>query len=126
MNIIKLLELKTTKLSASKTVVELDVTENIMQPYGIVHGGINALLAETAASLGAKEILPDDQFPVGVDIHTHHLKAVSKGHLIATATPVNIGRSLQVWAVNITESMSNQLTSIATVTLKNQSKTKKS
>ena len=51
MNIIELLELKTTILSADKTVVELAVTDKIMQPYGIVHGGINALLAETAASL---------------------------------------------------------------------------
>ena len=120
MNIIELLELKTTILSADKTVVELAVTDKIMQPYGIVHGGINALLAETAASLGAKEALSDNQFPVGVDIQTHHLKPVSKGLLIATATPVNIGHSLQVWHVKITENITNQFTSIATVTLKNQ------
>lgn len=44
MNIIELLGLKTTLLAAEKTIVEVDVTDKLMQPFGIVHGGINALL----------------------------------------------------------------------------------
>ena len=49
MNIIELLGLKTTLISAEKTIVSVSVSDKLMQPYGIVHGGVNALLAETAA-----------------------------------------------------------------------------
>ncbi|MCT4404133.1 PaaI family thioesterase [Leuconostoc falkenbergense] len=122
MNIIELLGLKTTLLAAEKTIVEVDVTDKLMQPFGIVHGGINALLAETAASLGANEANDDSQIPVGVDIQVAHLKAVSQGHLIATATPLSAGRTLQVWNVKIRESIKNELTSTATVTLINKSR----
>ncbi|MGO3499498.1 PaaI family thioesterase [Leuconostoc falkenbergense] len=122
MNIIELLGLKTTLLAAEKTIVEVDVTDKLMQPFGIVHGGINALLAETAASLGANEANDDSQIPVGVDIQVAHLKAVSQGHLIATATPLSAGRTLQVWDVKIRESIKNELTSTATVTLINKSR----
>lgn len=122
MNIIELLGLKTTLLAAEKTIVEVDVTDKLMQPFGIVHGGINALLAETAASLGANEANDDSQIPVGVDIQVAHLKAVSQGHLIATATPLSADRTLQVWDVKIRESIKNELTSTATVTLINKSR----
>jgi len=122
MNIIELLGLKTTLLAAEKTIVEVDVTDKLMKPFGIVHGGINALLAETAASLGANEANNDSQIPVGVDIQVAHLKAVSQGHLIATATPLSVGRTLQVWDVKIRESIKNELTSTATVTLINKSR----
>ncbi|MGO3411882.1 MAG: PaaI family thioesterase [Leuconostoc falkenbergense] len=122
MNIIELLGLKTTLLAAEKTIVEVDVTDKLMQPFGIVHGGINALLAETAASLGANEANGNSQIPVGVDIQVAHLKAVSQGHLIATATPISVGRTLQVWDVKIRESIKNELTSTATVTLINKSR----
>lgn len=120
MNIIELLGLKTTLLSAEKTIVEVQVSEKLMQPFGIVHGGVNALLAETAASLGANEALSSTQVPVGVDIQTHHLRAVTKGTLITMAIPINIGHSLQVWSVNIKEKNTGLLTSTSTVTLKNQ------
>ena len=120
MNIIELLGLKTTLLSAEKTIVEVPISEKLMQPYGVVHGGINALLAETAASLGAKECLPSHLVPVGVDIHTHHLKAATHGTLVATATPVTIGHSLQVWSVSIHEKSTDTLTSMSMVTIKNQ------
>ncbi|MGO3318477.1 MAG: PaaI family thioesterase [Leuconostoc carnosum] len=122
MNIIELLGLKTTLLSAEKTIVEVDVSDKLMQPFGIVHGGVNALIAETAASLGANEATDEHQIPVGVDIHTHHLKAVKSGHLIATATPINIGRTLQIWSVTVIESQHKQQTSISTVTLMNKTR----
>ncbi|GDZ86249.1 PaaI family thioesterase [Leuconostoc citreum] len=124
MNIIELLGLKTTLISAEKTIVSVSVSDKLMQPYGIVHGGVNALLAETAASLGAKATLPPEYIPVGVDIQTHHLKAVSAGHLIATAEPINIGHSIQVWSVTIQEQTANIVTSFSTVTIKCQKNNK--
>lgn len=120
MNIIELLGINTKQLTQNQVIMTLNVTENIQQPYGIVHGGINALLAETAASVGANENLQtSDSVAVGIDIMTHHLKPVTSGCLIATAKPISIGRTIQVWQVNITTT-NEQLTSVSTVTLKNQ------
>lgn len=122
MNIIELLGLKTTVLSAKKTVVTVTVSEQLLQPYGLVHGGINALLAETAASQGANAALPDGQVAVGVGIETHHLAPVTRGELVATATPITVGHRIQVWSVSIHESQTNTLTSTSTVTLTTQTR----
>ncbi|MGX7042739.1 PaaI family thioesterase [Leuconostoc holzapfelii] len=122
MNIIELLGLKTTVLSAKKMVVTVTVSEQLLQPYGLVHGGINALLAETAASQGANAALPDGQVAVGVGIETHHLAPVTHGELVATATPITVGHRIQVWSVSIHESQTNTLTSTSTVTLTTQTR----
>ena len=123
MNIIELLGLKTTLLSAEKTIVTVDVTKQLMQPYGLVHGGVNALLAETAASLGANATLPEGQVAVGVALNTHHLAPVSQGTLVAAATPISVGHRLQVWQVTIHEAQTNTLTSTSTVTLTTKTRT---
>ena len=119
MNIIDLLGLKTTLLSAEKTIVTVDVTKQLMQPYGLVHGGVNALLA----SLGANATLPEGQVAVGVALKTHHLAPVSQGTLVATATPISVRHRLQVWQVTIHEAQTNTLTSTSTVTLTTKTRT---
>ena len=115
MNLLENLGIEIQTLSKTTTIVSLPVTKKLLQPLGFVHGGINAVLAETAASLGANENLPSDQVAVGVNITTHHLRAVSSGELDATAIPIHIGRHLQTWEVKITNN--RQVTSISTVTL---------
>ncbi|MBM6754235.1 PaaI family thioesterase [Lactobacillus alvi] len=115
MNLLENLGIEIQKLSKTNTIVSLPVTKKILQPLGFVHGGINAVLAETAASLGANENLASNQIAVGVDITTHHLGAVTNGTLIATAIPIHIGKHLQTWEVKIRNN--HQITSISTVTL---------
>lgn len=115
MSIIELFHMKTTHLDKNRVIIELPITDNTKQPYGLVHGGINALLAETAASLGANANLPSDKIAVGVDIQTHHLRPVTDGSLIATATPIKIGRTLQIWQVTTTNDAHE--TSFSTITL---------
>ena len=115
MSIIELFHMKTTHLDKNRVIIELPITDNTKQPYGLVHGGMNALLAETAASLGANENLPSDKIAVGVDIQTHHLCPATDGRLIATATPIKIGRTLQTWQVTTTNDAHE--TSFSTVTL---------
>lgn len=82
------------------------VHEGLLQPYGIVHGGVYASLAESAASLGAatwnRQREPLGQ-TVGVSNATHFLRAVREGTLRVTATPQHRGRTLQLWQVDITD-----------------------
>lgn len=118
MNLLQLLGVKTLTATPDFAQVELAVTAAIKQPYGIVHGGINAVLAETAASLGANAALDTTrQIAVGVNVETHHLSTVAQGILRANAKPLHKGNRLQVWQVKIYEQHSQRLTSSSTVTL---------
>lgn len=119
-NLLETLGIRQLSLTKNKIILALTISDAHLQPYGILHGGVNAVMAETAASLGANANLDDAHVAVGVDITTHHLRAVKAGTLTATATPVNIGHTLQVWQVNTT--VNNQLTSTSTVTLMVQPK----
>ena len=71
------------------------------QPYGVIHGGVWATLAETAASIGAA--LNSGRPVVGLENHTSFLRAVRDGEVVAVATPVHPGRTSQVWEVVIHE-----------------------
>ncbi len=83
------------------------VSRHVLQPYGIVHGGVYATLAETTASIGAATWYlartPGGQ-TVGVDNSTHFLRATREGATISVrATPIHRGRSLQLWQVEMTD-----------------------
>ncbi len=103
------------EVSRTKVILSLPVTENLLQPFGVLHGGVNAALAEEAASLGALEWLDASHLAVGVDIGTHHFRPVASGTLTATATPEHVGKTLQTWRVEVCAE--NKLTSVSTVTL---------
>jgi uncharacterized protein (TIGR00369 family) len=120
MSIIELFHMKTTLATQNRVIVELPVTDETKQPYGLLHGGMNTLLAETAASIGANLNAPADHVAMGVNVQTHHLRPVTSGTLQATATPIKIGRSLQIWEVTTTHD--DQPTSFTTITLTHQVK----
>jgi uncharacterized protein (TIGR00369 family) len=78
--------------SAERVVGTMPVEGNT-QPYGLLHGGASAVLAETLGSvLAALHVLPD-RTPVGLELScTHHRGAVD-GWVTGTARPVHVGRS---------------------------------
>lgn len=121
MTVAKFFHLNHEILTAELVTVTLPITAQTKQPYGVVHGGINALIAEEAASLGANEALKEagrtNNVAVGVDIQTHHLAAVSQGVLEGRATPIHIGGRIQTWQVSIREMITDTETAFSTVTL---------
>jgi 1,4-dihydroxy-2-naphthoyl-CoA hydrolase len=82
------------------------VHEDLLQPYGIVHGGVYAALAETTASIGGAlwhmERVAGGR-TVGVSNSTSFLRPTREGTLSVTALPVHRGRTLQLWRVEITD-----------------------
>jgi len=88
-------------VSKDCVVVSLDVTPRIHQPFGILHGGISLVLAETAASIGATVNAPAGSMAVGQEINANHLRPKRDGEVTARATPVHVGRTSQVWSVEI-------------------------
>lgn len=99
----------------NESIISLAISDEIKQPHGLVHGGINAVLGETAASLGGGQNVPVGFNVVGIDITTHHLQAAKEGTLIARATPLHIGKKIQTWQVEIHNG--ERLTSVSDVTL---------
>lgn len=80
----------------------MPVIQDIKQPLGIVHGGANVVLAETVASTAANVVVDIERFYcVGLEINANHIRATREGLLTATARPVHIGRTTQVWLIDI-------------------------
>ena len=97
----KLVGLRIGEASGDRVVLTCPVTPDLHQPFGLVHGGVYATLAETAASVGASLWFGDQGKVVGVSNHTDFLRAVRRGELRAEATPLSRGRTTQLWQVEI-------------------------
>ena len=102
-NIHELLDVEVVEAGPERVVLRLPVTWKVHQPYGIVHGGVSALLAESAASFGAALVAGPDRQVVGIELNASHLRSLRDGHLTATATPLRAGRTVQVWAISLTD-----------------------
>ncbi|NYZ61975.1 hotdog fold thioesterase [Luteimonas deserti] len=71
------------------------------QPYGLLHGGASALLAETLGSSAGGLAAPEGFGVVGIEINANHLRAVRSGSVTGTARPLHVGRTTQVWDIRI-------------------------
>jgi uncharacterized protein (TIGR00369 family) len=86
-----------------RVVMRLPVDWRVHQPFGLLHGGVSALLAESAASLGAALAAGPERNVVGIELNASHLRGLRDGHLTAEATPVRVGRTVQVWRIALTD-----------------------
>ena len=69
------------------------VDHRTIQPFGLLHGGVSVVLAETLGSVGAYHASPEGHRGVGLDINANHLRAATSGWVTGTARPVHIGRT---------------------------------
>jgi 1,4-dihydroxy-2-naphthoyl-CoA hydrolase len=86
------------------------------QPMGLLHGGVSLVLAETLGSIGANLCCAAGDHAVGLDINANHLRGVRSGWVTGTARPVHIGRSTQVWQIDLRDD-SDALSCVARLTL---------
>jgi 1,4-dihydroxy-2-naphthoyl-CoA hydrolase len=97
-----------TLLTPDKVVATMPVDDRTRQPFGLLHGGASAALAETVASLGAfMNIDAATQAAVGVELNANHLRGKTEGTVTATATPLHRGRTIQVWEIRIEDEESH-------------------
>jgi 1,4-dihydroxy-2-naphthoyl-CoA hydrolase len=95
----------------------MPVDERTKQPFGLLHGGASAALAETVGSMAATLCLDRDrQAVVGLEINANHVKPVKAGYVYGTARPVHLGRRTHVWEIRITDEVGN-LVCISRLTL---------
>jgi 1,4-dihydroxy-2-naphthoyl-CoA hydrolase len=88
--------------SAERVVITMPVEGNT-QPYGLLHGGANAVLVETAGSIGAAAHAGPGRMVVGLDISCTHHRAAREGIVTAVAEPLSLGRSVTCYEVRISD-----------------------
>jgi uncharacterized protein (TIGR00369 family) len=92
------------------------VDSRTKQPYGLLHGGVSVVLAETLGSCGAAFSCPAGHRAVGLDINANHLKGATSGWVTGTTRPVHIGRSTQVWQIDLRND-AGELTCVSRITM---------
>ena len=92
------------------------VDERTRQPFGLLHGGVSVVLAETLGSIGAFYASPEGHRGVGLDINANHIRAATSGWVTGTARPVHIGRTTQVWQIDMVND-AGELTCVSRITM---------
>ena len=92
------------------------VDNRTKQPYGLLHGGVSVVLAETLGSCGAASAAPEGYRCVGLDINANHLKGATSGWVTGTTRPVHIGRTTQVWHIDL-HNDAGELTCVSRITM---------
>ena len=92
------------------------VDERTRQPYGLLHGGVSLVLAETLGSCAAVCSSPEGWRGVGQEINANHLRSATSGWVTGTTKPIHIGRTTQVWQIELRND-ANALTCISRMTI---------
>jgi uncharacterized protein (TIGR00369 family) len=88
----------------------MPVDNRTRQPMGLLHGGAHVVLAESLGSLAANLCLDTMQeYALGLDINSNHIKAVRDGFVTGIAQPIHIGSKTQVWEIKIYDEKDNLL-----------------
>ena len=96
---------------------KMPVDARTRQPLGIMHGGASCVLAETVGSTAANYCVDfETSYCVGLDINTNHLRMAREGWIFAVAKPYHLGRSTQVWSIEIRDEQ-ERLVSINRLTM---------
>jgi uncharacterized protein (TIGR00369 family) len=93
------------------------VTNSLKQPYGLVHGGVYAAMAESLASQAtAMAVYEDGNIAVGLSNHTSFMRPVLDGYVNAAARRVHHGATTWVWEVELTDDQ-GRLCALSRVTM---------
>jgi uncharacterized protein (TIGR00369 family) len=96
-----LLDIELVEVGPERVTATMPVTPDHHQPFGVLHGGVSVVLAETVASVGAYLAAPAGYTAVGMEVNANHVRSVRKGRLGAVATPLHTGSTTHVWDVKL-------------------------
>ena len=115
--ITKVLGIEITDFGPDYFCGKMPVDHRTVQPYGLLHGGASAVLAESLGSIaGGMQVNRDTQTVVGVEINCNHLRSARDGWVYGKATPVKIGRKIHVWNIEI-KNEDDKLVAVSRLTL---------
>ena len=96
------LGIEVTDWTPQRMVATMPVKGNL-QPYGLLHGGANAVLAETIGSIAAALNAPKGRVTLGLELTCTHHRAATSGYVTAVCTPVHAGRSTATYQIVISD-----------------------
>jgi 1,4-dihydroxy-2-naphthoyl-CoA hydrolase len=101
------------ELATSMGIVLADLTPDLVsadmpvagnrQPYGLLHGGASAVLAETVGSIHAALVAPEGTLPVGIELSCTHHRSARDRMVHAESVPISVGRTLATLSISVTD-----------------------
>lgn len=96
---------------------EMPVDERTRQPYGVLHGGASAALAETLGSVGSHAIMAEKGIKIaGLEINANHIRSVRSGKVTGKAVLLHKGQSTHIWDIRI-RNEENKLVCVSRLTV---------
>lgn len=96
------LGIEITSINEDSISGKMPVDDRTVQPFRLLHGGANVVLAESLGSLASALIVnPDTHFAVGLNITANHIRPMKEGYVFGKAHPIHIGRTTHVWNIDI-------------------------
>jgi 1,4-dihydroxy-2-naphthoyl-CoA hydrolase len=100
----RLYGLELVDLNPDRALARVEVRDDLMQPYGVVHGGVYAALAESLASIAtAVAVGSENRIALGLSNQSSFLRPITEGTIHAVATARHRGRTTWVWEVEMSD-----------------------
>lgn len=102
------LDIEFVDVGDNYVIAKMPVNKKVYQPYGILHGGATAALAETVGSCASALFLnTDDKIVKGIELSINHLKSVKEGVVFGKAKVIHKGRTTHLWEIRIEDEKGN-------------------
>jgi 1,4-dihydroxy-2-naphthoyl-CoA hydrolase len=103
-NLMETLQIEFVDVGEDFLSARMPVSSRVHQLDGILHGGATVALAETVGSAAVAVLNRDAKVStVGIEISANHLRSVSEGHVTATAKPIHMGKTIQLWEIKVVD-----------------------
>ncbi|MAZ24710.1 MAG: esterase [Porticoccaceae bacterium] len=81
---------------------KIPVNSNTAQPFGIIHGGANIVLAESLGSIASAHVINSGtEICFGQEVNASHVRPVSSGFVTGTASPIHLGKRSHIWQIEL-------------------------
>ncbi len=106
-----------TDIGEDSITATMPADHRTFQPFKLVHGGANVVLAESLGSIGAQlSVNPEKYYCVGQEVNANHVRGVRKGLVTGVATQSYKGKTSQVWEIKLYDDR-QKLTCISRLTV---------
>jgi 1,4-dihydroxy-2-naphthoyl-CoA hydrolase len=96
--------LELCEMGEDRVTARVAVSDTVLQPIGIVHGGVYASIAEGVCSIATSvAVVGDGKLAIGLSNHTTFLRPISQGSIHAEAEPLHRGRTTWLWDVRFAD-----------------------
>jgi 1,4-dihydroxy-2-naphthoyl-CoA hydrolase len=103
-NLMETLQIEFVDVGEDFLSARMPVSSRVHQLDGILHGGATVALAETVGSAAVAVLNRNTKVTtVGIEISANHLRSVSEGHVTATAKPIHMGKTIQLWEIKVVD-----------------------